>query len=159
MNMVTFSGLKLIKITLADELKTLDDKIKVNQARYDLDRKAAKISALLSKQLCKYECLTGEYLEYKPEVVERAKFESSPWGMTLSKGLKKDYKMKKAVKYDDDLMYNFVHNFNKYSVSNFNETSSLNSKFDTLNKFHNDFKKVKDVKSKTNETKQKKWLF
>ena len=127
MNMVTFSGLKLIKITLADELKTLDDKIKVNQAQYDLDRKAAKISALLSKQLCKYEC--------------------------------KDYKMKKAVKYDDNLMYNFVHNFNKYSVSNFNETSSLNSKFDTLNKFHNDFKKAKDVKSKTNETKQKKWLF
>ena len=43
-------------------------------------------------------------------------------------------------------MYNLVHNFNKYSVSNFNEISSLDSKFDTLEKFHNHFKKLKDVK-------------
>ena len=49
-----------------------------------------------------------------------------------------------------------MHNFNKYSVSNFNEISSLDSKFDTLNKFHNDFKKLKDVKCQTNETTEKK---
>ena len=34
---------------LADELKLLDDKIKINQAQYNLDREAAKISALSSK--------------------------------------------------------------------------------------------------------------
>ena len=34
---------------LTDELKILDDKIKANQDQYDLDRKVAKISALLSK--------------------------------------------------------------------------------------------------------------
>ena len=32
-------------MTLTDELKILDDKIKVNQAQYDLDREAAKIFA------------------------------------------------------------------------------------------------------------------
>ena len=32
-------------MTLTDELKILDDKIKANQAQYDLDREAAKISA------------------------------------------------------------------------------------------------------------------
>ena len=37
-----------MKITLTDELKILDNKIKANQAQYDLDRKAAKISALSS---------------------------------------------------------------------------------------------------------------
>ena len=35
-------------MTLTDELKILDDKIKVNQAQYDLGREAAKISALPS---------------------------------------------------------------------------------------------------------------
>ena len=36
-------------MTVTDELKILDDKIKGNQAQYDLDREAAKISALSSK--------------------------------------------------------------------------------------------------------------
>ena len=36
-------------MTLSDDLKILDDKIKANHAQYDLDRKAAKISALSSK--------------------------------------------------------------------------------------------------------------
>ena len=45
-------------MTLTYALKVLDDKIKANQAQYDLDRKAAKISALSSKKLEKYEpCL------------------------------------------------------------------------------------------------------
>ena len=50
-------------MTLTDELKILDKKIKVNQAQYDLDREAAKISALSSKDLLeKYKYLTGEDL-------------------------------------------------------------------------------------------------
>ena len=36
----------LIKMTLTNELKIIDDKIKANQAQYDLDREAAQISAL-----------------------------------------------------------------------------------------------------------------
>ena len=77
------------KNDITDELKILDEKIKANQAQYDLDREAAKISALSSKKLDKYEYLSGEDLGHKPGVVERAKFEYSPLGMTLSKGLKK----------------------------------------------------------------------
>ena len=37
-------------MTLTDELKILDDKIKANKAQYDLDREATKISALSSKE-------------------------------------------------------------------------------------------------------------
>ena len=49
-------------MTLTDELKILD-KIKANQAQYDLSREAAKISALSSKDIFeKYEFLTGEAL-------------------------------------------------------------------------------------------------
>ena len=36
---------------MTDELKILHDKIKLNQAQYDLSREAAKISALSSKYL------------------------------------------------------------------------------------------------------------
>ena len=35
---------------LTDELEITDDKIKVTQARYDLGREAAKISAFSSKE-------------------------------------------------------------------------------------------------------------
>ena len=36
-------------MTLTDGLKILDDLIKANQAQYDLDREAAKMSALSFK--------------------------------------------------------------------------------------------------------------
>ena len=55
-------------MTLAIELKIVDVKIKANQAEYDLDRAAVKISALSPKELEKHEYLTGEDLEYRPEV-------------------------------------------------------------------------------------------
>ena len=50
------------------------NKINANQAQYDLDRLAAKISAYSFGDLRKYEYLTGEDLGYKPSVVEQAKF-------------------------------------------------------------------------------------
>ena len=37
-------------MTLSVELKILNDKIKANQAQYDLDEEAAKISASSSKE-------------------------------------------------------------------------------------------------------------
>ena len=49
-----------------------------------LNRVAAKISALSSKELYKYKYLTGKDLGYKPSVIEKAKFEYSPLGFTLS---------------------------------------------------------------------------
>ena len=55
----------LIKMTVTDQLKIIDNKIKVNQSQYDLDRLAAKISAYSSDDLRKYEYLTGEDLGYK----------------------------------------------------------------------------------------------
>ena len=86
--------------------------------------------------------MTGKDLEYRPEVLEQAKYEHSPLDAVLSKGLKKHDKVNKVLKYYNDLMYSSVNNFNKYSVSNFNEISSLDSKFGTLNKFYKDFKKL-----------------
>ena len=61
-------------MTLTEQVKILDDKIKANKAQYDLDREAAKISALSSGELEKYEYLTGKDLGYKPTVLEKVKF-------------------------------------------------------------------------------------
>ena len=72
---------------LTDELKILDDKINANQAQYDLDGEVAKISALLSGELEKYEYLTGEDLGYKSGVIEKAKIEYYPLGKVFNKGL------------------------------------------------------------------------
>ena len=63
-----------------------------NEAQYDLDRKAAKISVLSFNNLDKYECLTGEDLGLKPSVVEQVKFEYSPLGKIFNKGLSEDDK-------------------------------------------------------------------
>ena len=63
----------LIKMTVADQLKVIDNKIESNQAQDDLDRLAAKISAYASGDLRKYECLTGEELGYKPSMIEKGK--------------------------------------------------------------------------------------
>ena len=64
-----------MKMTVTDQLKIIDNKIKANQAQYDLDRLAAKICAYYYGDLRKYEYLTGEDWQYKPSVVEEAEFD------------------------------------------------------------------------------------
>ena len=65
--------------TITDQIKILSRKIIQNEAQYNLDRKAAKISALSSNNLDKYEYLTGEDLGLKPSSIEQTKFEYSHW--------------------------------------------------------------------------------
>ena len=47
-------------MTVTDQIKLLNKKIKHNEAEYVLDKKVAKTSALSSNNLDKYEYLTGE---------------------------------------------------------------------------------------------------
>ena len=79
-------------MTIKEQIKILYDKTRSNQAQFDLDRQNAKISALISGELEKYEYLTGEDLGYKPDIVQKAKFEYSPLGQVFNKGLEKDEK-------------------------------------------------------------------
>ena len=62
-------------MTVTDQLKIIENKIEANQAQYDLDRLAAKISILSSNDLRKYEYLTVEDLGYKPSLLENVTFE------------------------------------------------------------------------------------
>ena len=82
-------------MTVTDQIKILNRKIMQNEAQYDLDRKAAKISALSSNNLDKYEYLTGEDLGLKPSSIEQTKFEYSPLGKIFNMGLDKEEKDKK----------------------------------------------------------------
>ena len=81
-------------MTVTDQINILNRKNKQNESQYDLDRKAAKISALSSNNLDKYELLAGEDLNLKPSTVEKAKFEYSPLGKIFSKGLSEMIKKK-----------------------------------------------------------------
>ena len=84
-------------MTITDQIKILDRKIMQNEAQYDLDRKAAKISALSSNNLDKYEYLTGEDLGLKPSTIEQTKFEYYPLGKVFTKGLDKEEDKKERL--------------------------------------------------------------
>ena len=73
-------------MTITDQIKILNRKIMQNVAQYDLDRKAAKISALSSSNLDKNEYLTGEDLGLKLSTVEQAKLSILHWVKFLIKG-------------------------------------------------------------------------
>ena len=77
-------------MTITDQIKILNRKIMQNEAQYDLDRKAAKISALSSNNLDKYEYLTGEDLGLKPSTIEQTKFEYSLLGKIFNRELDQD---------------------------------------------------------------------
>ena len=79
-------------MTINEQIKIRDNKIRSNQAQYDLDKQNAKIAASSGVESGKYEYLTGEDLRYKPDVVQKAKFEYSPLGRMFNKGLEKDEK-------------------------------------------------------------------
>ena len=85
-----------MKMTRKDQIKILNDKIKANNVKYDLDRMNAEISAYSSGDLPKYEYLTKKDLGYKPDAVEKVKFEYSPIGKVFTDGLAKEDKSKKA---------------------------------------------------------------
>ena len=76
-------------MTVTDQIKSLNRKNKQNEA-YNLERKAAEISALSYKNLDKYEYLIVEDLGLKPTTIEKAKIEYSPLGKISNKGLSDD---------------------------------------------------------------------
>ena len=79
-------------MTVIDQIKILNRKIKQNESQYDLDREAAKISALSSNNLDKYELLTVDDLDLKPSTIEQTKLEYSPLGKIFNKALSEDDK-------------------------------------------------------------------
>ena len=76
-------------MTRKEQNKILDDKIESNVNKYKIDRLNAEISAFSNGNLNKYEFLTRKDLKYKPNALDKAKFEFSPLGKAFSTGLDK----------------------------------------------------------------------
>ena len=76
-------------MTCKEQNKILDDKIESNINQYKVDRLNAEMSAFSSGDLNKYEFLTRKDLKYKPNALDKARFEFSPLGQTFSIGLDK----------------------------------------------------------------------
>ena len=81
-------------MTITDQTEVLNRRIMLNEAQYDLDRKAAKISALSSNNLDKYEYLTGEDLGLKPSAINKLNLSILHWVKFLIKGWIKMIKKK-----------------------------------------------------------------
>ena len=66
---------------------TIEDQIKDEKLQYDINREAAKISALSSGKLDKYEYLTGAEIlpSNQQQIIQQAKFNYSPLGKALEK--------------------------------------------------------------------------
>ena len=79
---------------------TIDDQIKDEKLQDDITREAAKISALSSGKIRKYEYLTGEDIlpSNQQQIIEQAKFTYSPLGKAFEKQIKtiKDQRQKQV---------------------------------------------------------------
>ena len=80
---------------------TIEDQIKDEKLQYDINREAAKMSALSSGKLDKYEYLTGEEIlpSNQQQLIQQAKFNYSPLGKAIEKQRKtiEDQGEKQAV--------------------------------------------------------------
>ena len=100
---------------------TIDDQNRDEKLQYDINREAAKISALSSNKIGKYEYLTEEEILpcSQKQIIEQAKFTYSPLGKAFEKQIKtiedqgkkqvealKDLKPKEQTKAIEDKSYN-----------------------------------------------------
>ena len=69
---------------------TINDQIKDERIQYDINREAAKISALSSAKINKYEYLAGEEIlpSDQKQIIEQAKFTYSPLRKAFEKQIK-----------------------------------------------------------------------
>ena len=93
-------------MTRKEQNKILNDKIESNVDQYKVDRLNAEILAFSSGDLNKYEFLTRKKLNYKPNALDKARFDFSPLDKTFSTGLDKivqGYQEEGAIKLLKDI--------------------------------------------------------
>ena len=158
-------------MTRKEQNKILDDKIKANNAQYNLDRMNAEISAYSSGDLPKYEYITKKDLGYKPDAFERAKFEYSPLGKVFTDGLNESDKnegLLKRLKNIEDKSNNQLLTIK--SISRPAIKGNVSDEYKTIQDFKQELidknllklsgvKKFDNIVDKWKQTKNKKILF
>ena len=130
---------------------TINDQIKDEKLQYDINREAAKISALSSGKLHKYEYLTGEDIlpSNQQQIIEQTILTYSPLGKTFEKQTKtiEDHGKKqiealenlkpregsKAIKCDDKSLEQKQETFNKLFDKKLDEIQELSREIDYKN--------------------------
>ena len=128
-------------MTVTDQIKILDRKIKQNEAQYDLDREAARISERSSKNFDKVEYQTGEDLGLEPSTIEKAKFEYYPLGKIFTKGLSEDNKKEGILKRLEN-----IKDKNDELLDRFATNKSSKNKKNTRSKILIQHKNIDDIK-------------
>ena len=59
-------------MSISEKIKAISNKIEQNKTQYNLDRQSAKISALSSENVSKYEFLTGKYVLLEKDLLQKA---------------------------------------------------------------------------------------
>ena len=162
-------------MTRKERIKILDNKIKANNAQYDLDRSNAEISAYSSGDLPKYKYLTKNDLGYKSDAFEQAKFEYLPLGKVFTDGLdKSDIKegLLKRLKNIEDKSNNqllTIKNISRPAIKGKNN-GNVSDEYKTIQDFKQELidknilklsgvKKFDDIVDKWKQTKNKKIVF
>ena len=95
---------------------TIEDQIKDEKLQYDINREAAKISALSSGKIDKYEYLTGEEIlpSNQQQIIEQPKFTYSLLGKAFQKQTKtiKDQGEKQIKAIQDKRLIKSIEKFN-----------------------------------------------
>ena len=125
----------------------IEDKIKNEKLQYDINREAAKISALSSGKLDKYEYLTSEEIlpSNQQQIIQQAKFNYSPLGKAIEKQIKtiKDQGEKQVVALES---LN-VPNKKLSSIKHFIPIENLNPEI------INEIKRIEEIEKKVNRNK------
>ena len=155
-------------MTRKDQIKILNDKIESNTNQYKVDRLNAEISAFSSGDLNKYEFLMRKDLKYKPNALDKSKFEFSPLGKAFSVRLDKTsqgYQEEGVIKLLKDIRdglaggvnrpYNRQDNDNDENDNDDNDNDNDDNDNDDNDE---DLLEVEELKKRFNKLKNKKIL-
>ena len=121
----------------------IDDQIRDEKLQYDITREAAKISALSSNKIGKYEYLTREEIlpSNQKEIMEQAKFTYSPLGEAFKRQIKtiedqvkkqveapKDVKPEEKTNKSDDKLLMQKETYNRLLDERLNEIQEISKK-------------------------------
>ena len=132
---------------------TINDQIKDEKLQYDINREAAKISALSSGKLHKYEYLTGEDIlpSNQQQIIEQTKFTYSPLGKAFDKQIKTiEDQGKKQVDALNTLKSDNKITIKKYTYDS-NDTLFISKQKEIFNKIVDErLEKITDLDKKVN---------
>ena len=165
-------------MSINGKIKTIDNKVEQNKAQYNLDRQTAKISALSSGNVSKYEFLTGKDVLPEKDLLEKAvtmkRFEYSPFSKELkaqADTAKKHYqKLDDTYEFDEiskeekleykkynskNLVYNSKHSFCGYCNNKKFNSLPIKLKYLILLSFFVDLNKLSNIIPQKESRKEK----